>query len=222
MKKHDYLPILLAVSTWLFSAPTVFAQTEGGAKWQIRRQENDILISTRPNSLGPIDEVKGETIIAGNVDSAFASISDIVKFVSTDELVSSTEILSAPKSDKAYIYYYQVNNMPFPLKDRDALMRLKSSKTTQGYFITYESVEDITIKPLVEGKKRMTNVVVYMSLQQVNTGVFKMSYRLVYKGIEGADNPLAVTALNNLMISSTYNRFANLRKLVAPELTAKQ
>lgn len=195
-----------------------FAQ-EDAANWTLVRENDGIKIFTRPNTdrTNPIDEVKGEVVFTGNIDATFAIVSDMSKFALTDEIVSSIEKLD--RKDDRYTYYYQIGRTPFFMKDRDFVLRASSTKTSQGYFICIEAINDTTLMPLSKDYKRMNDMVVYVSLQQnPDNQSFKLSYKITYKLEEGMDGGIIINTYNKLSITSTYSRLVNLQKLISSEL----
>lgn len=208
MRRFSYM--LLAV-VWWFIGTSVYAQTNT-APWTLQREAEGISLFTRPSSTSLVHEAKAETIVTGNIDSALAVLMDLKQYVSTDPTVKHAEELAVVDSND--VYYYLISNMPFFLKDRDYVIRMHKSKTSQGYFLHYEAVEGI--KPPVEGLKRVTNVTSYISLQEQPA---PNSFRLIYKVVFGADESLSENSLllktaNKMIPESTYDRLAALRKLV--------
>lgn len=106
-----------------------FAQTDQ-APWLLRQEDDGIQIYTRSLPDNPIDEVKAITIVEGNIDSAFVLISDLQKFASTDRYIKEVSVISVIDSTDSYIY--QIANMPFFMQDRDAVGRMRCSRTNQG------------------------------------------------------------------------------------------
>lgn len=188
-----------------------FAQTDQ-AEWTLINEEDGISLFTRDNAESPINEAKAETVLAGNLDSAFNILMDLDKFTSTDPYVIKAEVLDVKDSND--VYYYLVSDMPLFMKSRDYVIRMRKSKTAQGYFIVYQAVEGI--KPPVEGMKRVTNVTSYISLQnQQNSGTFKMIYKVVFGPEEGlSEGSMLAKTANKMIPESTADRLRALRKLL--------
>lgn len=190
---------------------TIAAQ-QNQAEWVLLSEEEGISLSTRDNPESPINEAKAETILTGNIDSALSVLMDLDKFASTDPYVIRAEVLEVKDSND--VYYYLVSDMPMLMKSRDYVIRMRKSKTAQGYFLVYEAMEGI--KPSAEGYKRVTNVTSYISLQaQPTPNSFKMIYKVVFGPEDGlSENSLLTKTANKMIPQSTADRLRALRKLL--------
>lgn len=212
-------PALLWAS--IFAASAAYAQQTPTAAWTLINTEDNIAVYSRPNPASPIDEVKSEATLEGNVDTALAKLLDLRTFKSDPSVRYVEELTIA--GDSAAKYYYLISKMPFFMKDRDIVMRMHKSKTSQGYFLTYEGVDGI--KPPVEGLRRMAGISSFISLQ---AGESPNTFRIAYKITVGqqdeeiSGNDLAVKLANKSLPQSAYTRLAGLRKYLTSEEMAKK
>lgn len=178
--------------------------------WELRLDQSSIQIYTRPMPNNPIDEYKGVTQIPGNIDSAFAVISNISRFLKADPFIERTEVQQ--KGDSNVFYVWAEMKMPFFMKNRDMVSRIHTSKTSKGYFVMIESQPEAMVER--EGYVRIQQAGSIISLQQGENGVFELNY----KGYLYPTSDFTANYANKALVTSTYERLASLRKLLVDEL----
>lgn len=200
----------LSLLLFSFSLTAVVAQTPE-IPWELRRNEDGIQLFTRPLAGSNLDEVKATVSLTGNIDSAFRFFADPIKSSATDPYISYIRV--EKKETENDIYAYMIIRMPFFMKDRDMVVRSRSTATANGYFISAEPAEDIV--PLVAHLVRDNNFRTYVSLQRLTSDSFELTYKV---NVTHSDAPAGIA--NKTMITSTFERMKLLRNLIAPQGTA--
>lgn len=199
---------------FLFGLGYCLAQQPSEAPWELRQEQSGIQIFTRPMPGNPVDEFKGVTQIAGNIDSAFSIIQDLPRFLKADPYTVRTEILAREDSNKFWVWTEL--KMPFFMKSRDMITRIRASKTAKGYFMVIENKPDYA--PEREGFVRITQSGLMISLQQLAPDMFE----LTYKGYLYPTSELTASYANKAVVGSTYERLASLRQMLLDGLATEQ
>lgn len=190
-----------------------FAQTTE-VPWVLRSNEDGINVYTRPNPSSPFDEVKVVAAIVGKIESAYNLLSNPIKLSSTDPYAREAKILQVV--DSTEMYFYQKIQMPFFMKDRDAVVQMNRKRTANGYFLTVNTVEGIL--PPVEGLMRETGIQIYVSLQSITPETFELTYKLAIKQTTGTP----VSMANKIIAESTAERVTAIRSLITSDATAER
>lgn len=137
----------------LVSLPeNVIADTVG---WELRKDADNIQVSTR--------KVKGSRYKAVKA----VAIAEDIRLSSLVALIMDAEACSdwADKCGESYVYeqlsetefyIYNNNDMPFPVKDRDALTHVRWSQNPQTLEVLMVSVATVGIMPKKKGRLRLT------------------------------------------------------------------
>lgn len=210
MKTLPLLPLRLVLYS-ILSISMLTAQVQvQETPWELGHNEDGLLIYTRPAEGGQMLELKAVATVLGNIDTAYALISNPKKFAATDPYSSNIRILknNLPTNDPNDVYYYQTLSTPFFAQDRDMVVRIRRRATSNGYFITLNAVTDVL--PPADGYVRDNSMQTYISLQHVSPTSFEITYKI---SIRMADLPAGV--MNKTIFTSAHDRMSNLCKFVA-------
>ena len=89
--------------------------------WQLEKAAFGIKVYTRPMQGSAIREIKGEVVINSSLDSIMAVFDDVTNYPAWNHQCSKAYLLN--KINKNERYHYQNIKMPFPMLDRDLLIR---------------------------------------------------------------------------------------------------
>lgn len=129
---------LLVASLWL--VPTVsFAQQQGVSyTWELKRDKDNIQIYTSPVAGSKYKAVRAVTTAPTQVSSAVALVLDFDACPEWAELCEKSEMLEALSPTKSYVY--TLNNLPFPVKDRDVVALVEWTVNPDTGRVTMTSV----------------------------------------------------------------------------------
>jgi hypothetical protein len=183
--------------------------------WNKIRESKGIVGYTRPTPKSSVDEMKG----IGMVDASVAVIEALLRDVpsQTEYMYKCKEasLSNTPelKSSADSVYIYNVTSMPFPVNDRDAVVKADYTidKTTGTVYVHVESVKS-TYK--MDNKKvRMPLVVVDYTL--VPKGPDKTEVTYVALADPGGNLPAFV--INLLTKNISVQTIAGIREMVAKD-----
>lgn len=161
--------ILAVVFLLSFSVLTIAAESD----WELRRDREGVQVYTRKLPGSPFDEVRAVTEIENTRLSALVA------------LIEDAEACPrwADRCEKSYIYrrisetealVYSLNNMPFPVKDRDHLAHVKWRQDPESLAVVMNSVSANDILAEVDRVLRLTEAVVSWHFTPLPSGAIEI------------------------------------------------
>ena len=125
MKMNRYI-ICGVVSAMCLTSPQLFANTE-----KLSIDKNNIKVWTYQDANNPIFSYKATTTLNAPMEKAIAMVLDVQKTPEWVPNLAKVEVLSQD-NQKGDFVLYMVLDFPFPLKDRDMVVKGKISKDANG------------------------------------------------------------------------------------------
>ncbi|RLZ10366.1 hypothetical protein EAH57_05110 [Acinetobacter sp. 2JN-4] len=122
-KKHIVLAALLSATSVVVSATTETAK--------LSLHRNDIKVWTYQTENNPVFQYKAETTFDVPLERAVAVVLDVERAPKWVPYVGKAQLLSRDEKKGEFILY-MVLDFPFPLKDRDVVIKGKMSKNADG------------------------------------------------------------------------------------------
>ena len=132
----------LIISILILIGSGLYAQ----ANWELVDQEEDITVYVRKQEGSQIKEVKIEGQIKCELSELVKALEDVEGQTAWVESTIKATILD--KQDAAHFIFYQSTDMPYPVKDRDVVLRYSrqqdpNTKTVTIEFRNVEGQKDI-------------------------------------------------------------------------------
>jgi hypothetical protein len=190
----------LLIMAFLFQYVGVFAQD-----WTLAKEKNGIKVYTRDSKDSPIKEFKAVTIFEANmhvIEKIILNTDTYSKWY--DHCKRSEQIGLQNNTTTMYIEY----SMPFPFKNRDAVMNLNTTRTNDLILIhitrnavARKEVEDIVRMPVSEGE---------WQLRKINEHTTEVVHQ--FKGDPGGNIPVAI--VNLFLVDGPINTLTQLKGMV--------
>lgn len=175
--------------------------------WKPKKNKNGIQIFTSNVPGSKYNAVYGSMIVRGSVDSLVALVQDATACPKWADLCKESRIIKTISPTEYYAYTY--NDVPFPVKDRDAVTKIKWSQDPETL------VTLMTAKPaigLVEKTKAVRIEEVdsrwYFSPQADGTTKVETFAHINPNG------PTPAWLTNMLLVSSPYKTMKAMRELI--------
>lgn len=175
--------------------------------WKLRRDKDGIQIYTRNVVDSKFDEVRGTMTIHAQLQSVVALIRDGDACPDWADLCKESRVLQTT-SETEY-YAYNLNNVPWPVADRDAITHVTWSQDPTSK--TVEMVAQAIESDLVPKRKktlRMTKSVTGWQLTQLEDGMLDV----VSTGHIDPSGPTPAWVTNMLLVDSPFKTLAGLRQ----------
>lgn len=141
---------VLVVFLLLLYQPAQTAESD----WTLALNKNGVAVYTKPVEDSVFDEFKGIVVINAHIDVLEMVLRDIPSFPLWMSGCKASPIIE--EIDKNNYIFYFVQDLPWPLADRDTAMRAKASFDRQnGYYtVFFHSINDHRV-PVKDGLIRM-------------------------------------------------------------------
>lgn len=167
--KHVF-PLILFV--WTAACWSLQAQTE----WKLRKETDGIEVYFRQAEDSNIKELKITTRTRGTLGAAVAFISDIDNFPNWMDHCRETYVLEQ-RSPTDYTYY-NLADFPWPLSDREFLMRCTTYQDPVSLAVHFHSVADPGALPPAKGYVRVQKTVSQWKIEPDGAGYIRLEYYL--------------------------------------------
>ncbi|PRY11633.1 START domain-containing protein [Pontibacter ummariensis] len=122
------------------------------AEWKLVREANNIKVFTVDADNTALQKVKVEALVEGKWEKILPVFQDVANY---DKWVFATERSSLIQivSDREILYYIETD-LPWPAKNRDAVLRMKIRESTAGEIII-DTIGEPNAGPVTEGNVRV-------------------------------------------------------------------
>ncbi|MFT5320889.1 MAG: hypothetical protein ACI934_001036 [Pseudohongiellaceae bacterium] len=196
--------LLLQLPAFLLAAESTIQD------WELKRDREGIQVYTRKVPGSPYAAVKTITVVSDLrlssmvaliLDSeACAQWADKCAESSVYEKISDTELL-----------IYTVNDLPFPVKDRDILARVHWSQNPMTLDVTMTSEAVTGIVEEQKGRLRLTEATISWHLQPLAMG----AVQVINEAHVNPGSPLPGGLINMLLVDSPFETMKSFRKAAA-------
>lgn len=147
----NWKPVLLGAVLLASSAAAIAADT-----WTQRKAEAGVTISSRPSTSSPINDIRSETRMKTSMDSLISLMRDYSARPRWDVMCGEIKVLKKEASaETVYVHL----KMPWPVTDRDLVMRVEWKQDPVTGVISQHAYGTPDAAPPVEGRVRMTSFV---------------------------------------------------------------
>lgn len=144
-------PVLVLLA--LFAAASV---TRAEDAWRVRRDADGIEIATRPVEGSPFHEVRGRVTLDAPMAAIVAVLRDKTVAPRWIAYCAEARILERPSETEALTYTW--NDMPWPVRDRDIVMRVFWSRDAETGVVSMDAHAEAGSAPSVAGRTRLEYV----------------------------------------------------------------
>ncbi|MEZ4355297.1 MAG: START domain-containing protein [Myxococcota bacterium] len=144
------VPILIG----LLAVPLMVGRVEatGSDDWQLAKQADGIDVHTRPVPGSGVVEFRGRAEVDASVEAVFAVLQDVEGF--RDWFPDTLESRLLERKERSSVRY-SVLDAPWPLSDRDHVLRTTSLRDSDTGAIRIAIVSDPTFHPEQPGRVRI-------------------------------------------------------------------
>lgn len=206
-----YKKTIISIFLLVISFQLAYAES-----WRLDKDEGGIKIYTRSIQGSAIREIRGEVTINSSLDSLMAVFDDIQGFPEWNHKSSKAALLK--RVNQREQYHYQNIKMPFPVADRDLILRSQIIQSNNSVIVRSTAVANYCKKSLLKScqminKSKNINVIKstgrHEFIPQKNGDVSV----IWHQHVEPAGK-LPKWLVNSLLIDVPYNTLNKLRKQV--------
>ena len=211
----DFLHWLIAtvVVAALFSPLSLWGG-ENTIVWRIDKYKEGIKVSSRQIAGSAVRVVRTEVDINAPFDRVFALLLDASQRPRWDTVCAEASVHKQLSDSEDIIYI--VNDLPWPVSDRDMVLRRQWSMTADGSQARIHASAENQLLPRVEGRVRVEKAEGVWTV--LRTGASTVRVRAVLHAEPGG--PIPSWLMNTLAVQGPYNAMAKLRQILESGMTS--
>ncbi len=143
------------------------------AEWELKRDRDGIQVYTGEVEGSPYDAVRSEAIIEGvSLSSLVALVNDAEACADWADRCAESYVVEQLSDTEAYVYTH--NDMPFPVRDRDVVVRLKWTQDPQSLAVEMNSTAVTGQVEAMRGRLRLTDAIASWRFEPLPDGSIKI------------------------------------------------
>ena len=147
-KKYLFGIILLLFSVF---STTIYSQNFDKTDWKLKTTEDNLKLYTRNNDQSGVKEVRIKTEVAITLEKLMAVLGNVSNYESWVYKCSEAKMVKVVTEDD--YYYYSRYDLPFPLSDRDIVVRSRQWEK-DGIFYSHSTLS----RNMVNKKKSIVRI----------------------------------------------------------------
>ncbi len=152
----------------------LMATSAAEEQWNLRRDRDSIQVYSKKVEGSAYAAVKTITVMENvNLASLVALIADAEACPTWADKCAESYVHEQINETEAYVYTH--NAMPFPVKDRDVIARIRWTQNPENLEVTMESVAMDGILDTVRGRLRLTEATASWKFLPLDNGAIQIS-----------------------------------------------
>ena len=203
--KNFYSTLVLV----LFLLWTMLAFSSDNANaWELAKEGNGIKVYTRPVDGSNFKEYKGIMTLDASVSSLVALIDDTPAY--PDWIDTCIEGKTIKRISPAESYTYTVNKAPWPVSNRDAVVRNVIRQDRETLVVTIEITGIPDFVPPKAGLTRVKYIKGFWQLRPLEEG----KVEVIYQVHNEPGGKLPSWLVNSVVVNQPYRTLLNMKKMV--------
>jgi hypothetical protein len=209
-KTKKWLSIASAVALCAISG----VGTAADSSWKVLRSEDGVEISSRPAAGSPINDIRSVTKIKGSMDSVVALLRDYQARPKWDSMCGEIKVL---KQDASGETVYVHNKLPWPVTDRDLVMRVEWKQDPKTGVVSQHAIGVPDAVPRQEGRVRMASFTNDWTLMPMADGT------IAVESIAHADpgGPMPTWMINKLSADAPLEAMRKIKAIAGAGYASK-
>jgi len=196
--KFSYFPTLIIVGL------ATLALAQSTSPWSLKKDKNGIQIYTRAVQGSQLKEYKAIVNIRTDVASAQALILDFPSYTEWQHNCSDSKLLK--KNNENDLYSYNLTDAPWPVSDRETIVRTEVSKNGEVVILQMTATPDMI--PKKKGVVRVPAMNGFWQLTPKEGGITEVMQQVHADPGGSIPDWLA----NSAVVDTPYNTLLNMRK----------
>jgi len=191
----------------IFSANPLFAQSiESQYDWVLKRDRSAVKVYTAKVTGSKYRAVRARMLVDGRIESLVGLVKDLENCSKWAVMCKSARLEKRISSSEAHIY--TLNNLPFPVRDRDVFSHVSWQVDVRTGAISVNSRALANYMPKTRGVVRVNDAVSQWVFTPQKSGqVLVESFAHV-----DPNGPIPAWLVNRLMISSPFKTMLRMRE----------
>ncbi len=204
---HVLLSFALLISAAVSADGDISDPLPGEGDWKLRKSADGIAVYSRSREGWAIDEIKAEAVVAAPLPVLAALLMDPARRSEWDELCRTGRRIDAPDGSE---HHYLQYDMPWPVADRDLVLRVQSVRRGEELIISSRAVPQLL--PRQPDMVRIEQAEASYRLSPLNSS----ETRLVTTALVDPNGPIPAWLLNQLSVGQPFAMIEALRRITVP------
>ena len=193
--------IVLAAALSIISSASFSAD-----KWTVLKAADGVEISSRPSTGSPINDIRSTAKIKASLDSVVALLRDYSARPQWDSMCGEVKVL---KQDATSETVYVQTKIPWPVTDRDLVMRVEWTQDATTGVVTMHAIGTPDAAPPHEGRVRMASFDNVWTFTPMDGGI------VAVESIAHADpgGPMPVFMINKLSSDAPLEAMRKIKSI---------
>ena len=200
--KQPFLKITCLLTVLFLSASLTYAQND----WEVSLEKDAIRIYTREVANSKFKEYKGETLVKSSLSSLVSVLNDVSN--QKNWFYNCAEAKRLETTSKTEGYNYFVQTAPWPVTDRDLIVKYALTQNPKTKVITIDLTGVKDFIPVMPDKVRVPSLKGQWVFTPLGKGIIKIVYQV--HSDTGGSVPAAIA--NASCIDIPYNTLLNMKK----------
>jgi hypothetical protein len=194
----------MLVLAGLCAGPAIASEND----WELKRDRDDIRVYTRDVAGSKFKAVKATTTVTAPLSAAVALIRDTSACPQVAALCKKSWVHKTVSETELYVYSY--NDLPWPVKDRDVLVRALWSQDPTNFRVTMTATSVTGMMAENDQAIRLREASFNWELVPLEAGRLQVT---THFHIDPA-GPMPALVMNLLLVDAPFKTLTNLRSVL--------
>ena len=208
MTKHVFAQMRASVMTIALLWFGCFAVAAAADDWTVRREGDDVTVSTQPAPGFSLSASRAMTRVSVSVDAVLALLSDAPSFPHWFSDCKENRVLAQVNASERLVYV--VTDAPFPVSDRDSIIRTRVSMDTATRTVTVSMLGQPGYMKPQSGRVRVPKLEGLWTIRPVSATETDVTFEL--RADTGGSVPAFIA--ERQVTAAPFETMRNLRKWV--------
>lgn len=162
--------------TATFLLATLAFPSFADSDWKLEKDSDNVKVFTRVVEGSPLKEFKGITSVKTSLTSLVALLDD--REASTSWIKDNKEAALIEKVDSSLSYSYNVTAAPWPVKDRDMVIKSVTTQDADSLIVRVDLSAEKEGKPEQKGRVRVTQMQGFWEFKPLENGEVQVTYQV--------------------------------------------
>jgi hypothetical protein len=186
------------------------ADSPDKATWELQRNEQGIMVYTRPHAGTTIKEIRVVNTVKTSLSAFTAFLIDTKNYPSW--IYSCKEARTLKTVSPLEIFQYNVTSVPIPFHNRDLIVELSISQDPKTKIITTESISKPDFMPTIDGMERIKEYYSHYKVTPLDSGFVKIEMEMFVEPGGNIPNWLINVTIEKGPFSTTVAMTEELKK----------
>jgi len=176
--------------------------------WVLERNSDGIQVFTQNVKDSPFDAVRAVMVVEAKLNALVGLVRDAAACPEWAELCKESRNYEVVSEQELYVYSY--NDIPWPVKDRDALTHVVWNQDPETLAVTMTAVATRDLLPVTKGAVRIVNAKTRWIFTPTENG----NVEVISEAHIDPNGPTPAWITNLLLVETPFKTLQGMRRLV--------